>query len=99
MDHARIVLNCAGAVTGFVGAILWLWSARIKTPERFAIHVAKPQMEPMGQPLGGTYVGNGYSPELTTLANALMRQSRLSACAAIATAVSVLLTTAAGFMS
>ena len=42
---------------------------------------------PMGQPLGGgplggTYVGHGYSPELNQLGADLANQSKLSACSA-----------------
>src|ERR1700722_11231566 len=88
-------LTITSALISGVAAILWLLSARVKTPETFQVHVVRPDMAPMGGPVGGQFVGHGYSTELTDLANALRRQSKLSAQAAICTAVSVFVQIAA----
>ena len=64
----------------------------LKTPRHFEIHVAKPDLGgPLGDPLGGTYVGHGYSQELQQLGEALVRQSRLSAQAALCATASAIL--------
>ncbi len=78
-------LNIVTAIFAFVAAILWFFSAKVKTPNSFSIHVVKPNgMEPLGgDPIGGTYQGHGYSSELTNLAESLSQQSKLSAWAAI----------------
>jgi hypothetical protein len=78
------------AIMAFVSAFLavraariWLSSAKVETPAEFNIYVSRPGMlGVMGDPLGGKYVGNGYSEELVDLAKKLVEQSSLSADAA-----------------
>jgi hypothetical protein len=72
----------------FRAALLWLKSAQVTLPENFPITVVKPDMAPMGQPIGGTYMGHGYCKELANLASALAGQSNLSGSAARWTAAS-----------
>jgi len=86
-----IVLGALSAAAASAAAVLWLLSAKVKTPQTFSIHVARAQGA-MGQPLGGnpsggTYVGHAYSQDLIDLANALRRQSTLSAWAAVSAGV------------
>ena len=88
------VFAVVSALFAIAASVLWFMSARIKTPEQFSIHVARPHGS-MGQPLGGdplagTYVGHAYSQELVILATALRRQSRFSAWAAASAGLSVL---------
>lgn len=64
------------AIFALAAAYLWWLSTRVSTPNRFPIHVVKPDMSSMPHVMGGTYVGHGHSPELTNLANALKVQSR-----------------------
>jgi hypothetical protein len=96
-------LNFLSAFFAIAAAALWFISAVIKTPERFAIHVAAPDSvmgHPLGgNPLGGSYVGQAHSNDLIALANALRRQSRLSAWAASCAGVSALLQAASLFSS
>ena len=66
----------------FGAAVLWIKSTNVETPTHFDITVVTPHMAPLGQPLGGTYCGQGYSPELTKLGEALVQQSQISASAA-----------------
>ena len=89
----------AAAIFGLVAAWFWFRSAKIITPKQFNITVAKPSMGPLGDPLGGTFVGMGYSQELTDLGQALIKQSHLSGYAAICTAISVILTTISAILS
>ena len=77
-----------------VAAVLWHLSARVEIPTTFPIHVVKPESfagQMMAGPLGAEYAGFGHSKELDTLAEALGRQSSLSAWAARAAAVAALL--------
>jgi len=85
------ILNCGSAVSAIIAAILWFMSAKIKTPNHFGIYVVKPDGvmgEPLGDPLGGKYIGHAYSSDLELLGNNLIRQSKLSAWAAIAAGIS-----------
>jgi hypothetical protein len=99
LQTLSIVLSALSALAGLAAAVLWFLSALVRTPENFAIHVAKANGmmgEPLGGgPFGGTYVGHAYSQDLIDLANALRRQSRLSGKAAILTAIAVILQTGA----
>ncbi|MGO9567321.1 MAG: hypothetical protein ACLP5H_07265 [Desulfomonilaceae bacterium] len=81
---ALTILSALSAVFAFAAACLWVVSAIVKTPTSFAIHVVHPQSEgPLGgNPMDGTYVGQAYSEDLVSLANALKRQSKFSAFAA-----------------
>jgi hypothetical protein len=81
-----IVLGGVSAITAVVAAALWFVTARVTTPNSFSIFVARANGsfgKPLGDPLGGTYVGHAYSEDLNKLADALRRQSRLSAWAAV----------------
>ena len=88
-------LSVLSALFAIPAAVLWFMSARVETPEHFNVHVVGPD-SPMGLPLGGNpmggvYVGQAYSRELVALAEALSKQSRLSAYAAGCAGVSALL--------
>jgi len=83
-----VFLQVAGAGFALAAAYFWWQSARVQTPKTFSIHVVKPEMGILGEPLGGTYVGHGYSEELTNLGKALVWQSQLSGRAAICAAIS-----------
>lgn len=90
-------LTLLSAIFAVAAALFWFVSAVIQTPERFAITVVAPD-SPMGQPLGGNplggiHVGQAYSADLIALANALRRQSKLSAWAAACAGISALLQT------
>jgi hypothetical protein len=78
----KLVSQLADAGLGTAAAFYWFKSAQIRTPESFAIHVVRPAMGILDQPLGGTYMGNGYSSELNELAAKLKEQSHLSKMAA-----------------
>lgn len=75
------ILNGLSAVSAIAAAWLWFQSARIRTPEKFSILVNSMFDESFGI---------GQSPELTALGNALVRQSKLSASAAVCAGVSAL---------
>ena len=88
-----IALAIVSALFAFAAAVLWFFSAVVKTPKSFSIHVARPGLmgQPLGgNPLGGTYVGQAYSEDLIALASALRRQSRFSAWAAFCAGVSAI---------
>ena len=76
------------ALFAIAAAVLWFVSAVVKTPTSFAIHVVRPDQQPMGNPMGAIYVGQAYSEDLVSLANALKRQSKFSAWAAICAGIS-----------
>lgn len=82
------------ALMAIIASVLWFCSVKIKTPKTFSIHVVKADGffgEPLGgNPLGGQYVGNAYSDDLINLANALKKQSKLSAYAAICAGISAI---------
>lgn len=86
------LLRCASAVFAVVAAVLWFKSAKVKTPSSFPVNVVQGDSfsQPFAQPLGGTFVGQGYSPALNELGEALRRQSKWSAWAAGFAAVSAL---------
>jgi hypothetical protein len=83
------IMNYFGALSAafaLLAAGLWLKSAKVPTPQQFVITVVKPSL---GGPIGvldGKYMGNGYSQELQTLGEALIRQSSWSAWAATSAA-------------
>lgn len=83
--------NYASAFFAVVAAVLWFWSARVKTPAEFEV-VVEVQTSPDGSGIGG-----GGSVELTELGYALKRQSRRSGWAAVSAGVSAILM-ALGFM-
>ena len=84
------LLSTGSAVLALLAAVLWWMSARVDLPYKFNVHVVKPHQAPMGQPLGGIYVGHAYSEEFIQLSDGLSKQSRLSAWAAIAAGLSAL---------
>ncbi|OQX25257.1 MAG: hypothetical protein BWK80_16520 [Desulfobacteraceae bacterium IS3] len=86
------VLQWGAAVFAVIAAALWLKSAMVKTPSSFPIHVVQPDSlsSPFGGPFGGTHVGQGQSPALKKLGEALCRQSKWSAAAAAFAAASAL---------
>jgi hypothetical protein len=93
-------ITILSALFAIGAAVLWFFSAVVKTPTSFAIHVVRPQQQPMGgNPMGGTYGGQAYSEDLISLANALKRQSKFSAGAAICAGISALLQTASLLVS
>jgi hypothetical protein len=78
-------LNILSALFAIVAAGLWLMSARVKTPDYFSVHVSR--SDGFGQPLGGPpmfgeHIGQAHSQDFVVLADALKKQSRLSAWAA-----------------
>ena len=90
------------ALSAVTAAVLWFLSARVRTPESFSIHVVRSDSfagQMLGGPLGGEYMGHGYSPGLNELAQALRKQSRLSGCGAIAAGISALLQAIAPLIS
>ena len=90
------VLAVVSALFAIVAAVLWFFSAVVKTPKSFSINVIRPDSMGLpfgGNPLGGTYVGQAYSEDLIALANALRRQSRFSAWAAFCAGVSAIFQT------
>lgn len=88
----KALLDWASFLLAVAAAVLWLYSARVKTPDTFTITVSAAGMGPPlgGDPVGGAFVGVGHSPELVTLANALRWQSSLSAWAARCAGISAL---------
>jgi hypothetical protein len=88
-------LTWGSILFAMAAAMLWWLSAIVKTPKSFAVHVVRPN-DPMrlplgGNPLGGAYVGNAYSKDFSVFTDALRRQSKLSALAAICAGVSAAL--------
>lgn len=98
MKISRTLTYCSIAFVA-AAAVLWFLSARVKTPDGFAVHIVLPEMGPAGGAVGGTYVGHAYSNDFQALASALRRQSVLSAWAASAAAVSVALQSAASWVA
>jgi hypothetical protein len=90
-EYVKSGLTWASALFAIAAAVLWFMSARVTTPDSFSIHVVRsnsPFGQPLGQPLGATFVGTAHSADLVELANALRRQSKLSAYAAVCAAAS-----------
>jgi hypothetical protein len=92
---ATVSVQYLSAFFALAAAILWVKSALIRTPSSFAINVARPTGvfgTPLGgDPLGGTYFGQGYSEDLNELGRQMRRQSRWSAAAAVCAAVGAVL--------
>lgn len=74
--------NILSALFALAAAVHSLMSTWVKTPKTFSVHVVQPDRPIGGNLAHGTYVGHAYSEDFITLADALKRQSRLSACAA-----------------
>ena len=79
-------LQIASAVFAFGAAVLWFWSATIRTPKQFNIQTHAFNV-PQNLVIGPTQEGYAESPDSQTLGNALIRQSRLSGRAAICAAI------------
>ena len=85
------VLTVLSAVFAGAAAVLWWCSAKVRMPTQFRIGLERPDssfFDPMGPPLGIGPVAWSSSEELQQLGNALRRQSRLSAAAAVCAGVS-----------
>lgn len=80
--------DLASALFALGAAVLWIASAKVKTPKSFSIDVITVHNGdaeiPSGEVVGG---GFGTSPELNDLGNALVKQSKLSAFAASSAAI------------
>ena len=90
-EYVKTGLTWVSALFAIVAAVLWFMSARVKTPESFSIHVVRSNSfigQPIGQPIGATFIGTAHSADLVELANGLRRQSKLSAYAAVCAAAS-----------
>ena len=79
-------VNYAAAAFAFCAAVLWFLSARVEMPEEFPIAV-----EISSPGFSGSSGGRGYSLELSELALALKRQSRLSSYAAVSAGIGAIL--------
>ena len=91
MIIAGNILDILTVIAGIIAAVQWYRSAKIETPNNFSIHIVKPNHSPMGgNPLDGIYIGHAYSNDLVKLADALKRQSKLSANAAQFASVSAI---------
>lgn len=86
-----VYIQWGSIVFGFLSAILWFTSALGKVPDKLSIPVVKSDVEPMGQPLGGTYVGQASSPDLEKIVKSLRKQACLNTWAALCTCIAVLL--------
>ena len=81
MIKMMAIVTCLSVVFAIAAAILWFVSARVNTPEFF--HIISVQV--------GGGVGSGHSPDLEKLAEALKKQSKFSAWAAICAGESAIL--------
>jgi len=83
-----------------ISAFMWLVSALVKIPEKFTFPVIKPDMSSMGgNPPGGTYQGQAYSPELTEFTKELRKQAWLNKLAAISLGIGLILLVVAQALS
>ena len=88
----EIILQILSAGSALLAAVLWLRSAKIKTPKEFRVQVFVSVFNDPGMPsYEVNAVGYGTSEELERLGNAMIEQSRLSAQAAQCAAASALL--------
>jgi hypothetical protein len=81
-----IWLDIASAIFAFLAALLWFCSALIKLPHEFPITVVSSHFEDDIAPAGPVY-STGSSQQLDELGKAVIKQSNLSAYAAICAAV------------
>jgi len=99
LSATPMILQAFSAFFAVCAALLWFKSAVVKTPSEFRISVARPSgawAEPLGgDPIGSEYIGNGYSPDLQVLGEALVRQSRWNARGAVCAAIAALIQAAA----
>lgn len=92
--------SISSAVFAGLAAVLWWWSATIRTPTTFRIGVDRPDasfFQPDGPPLGIGPVATAHSEELEELGNALRKQSRISASAALSAGLSAACQVAVAF--
>lgn len=78
------MLNVVSIVSAFVAAKLWYESAKVNLPDKFTIFSEHYTSD---NPEGAQIFAEANSPELNSLGNALIEQSKLSAYAARAAAV------------
>lgn len=96
-DCIQLILSCIKVleiVFAILSAYFWYKSTRITLPEKFSIHVVRPTTglgHPMGQPMGGEFVGMAYSNDLLQLAEGLKNQGKWNTQAACYTGIYVLL--------
>ncbi|WP_345822412.1 hypothetical protein ABC766_12940 [Methylobacterium fujisawaense] len=83
-------LNVASALAAIAAAGLWWASARVEVPSQFPITVYSMHTS-MNQIIGEQVVSTGSSPEIDNLARAMIRQSQLSAWAAVAAGIAAAL--------
>jgi hypothetical protein len=75
-DQIVVALHWGSAVFAGVAAVLWLKSALVKIPSSFPVVMVSPDL--------------GVSPQANKLGEALIRQSKWSAAAALSAAASAL---------
>jgi hypothetical protein len=80
-------LGIISAVFAFIAAILWFWSALIEIPSQFDV-VSSHFVDDIA-PAGAVH-SVGSSQQLNEFAEAVRKQSRLSACAATSAGISAL---------
>ncbi len=83
--HSEI-FSITSAVFVGLAALLWWWSATIRTPTNFRIGVDRPDdsfFQPDGPPWGLGPVATAHSDDLQALGKALRKQSRIGATAAL----------------
>jgi hypothetical protein len=91
MKIAITSLDILTGVFAFIAAYVWFKSAKVQTPDSFSIYVARPYNSPLGDnPLNASYMGQGYSEDLTNLGESLSKQSKLSAKAATVAALAAI---------
>lgn len=95
LSATPMILQSLSAFFAVCAAVLWFKSAVVKIPSEFRINVARPpeaSAEPLGcNPIGSQYIGNGYSPDLQVLGEALVRQSHWNARGAVCAANAALI--------
>lgn len=91
-------LNGISALFAISAALLWFCSARVKIPTKFPITVTSDKT--IGDTrIGGVVASSGSSKEINNMAKALIRQSNLSAAAAISAGIAAILQALAQYIS
>ena len=91
-------LQLVSAFCALIAAAFWFWSVKVVFPARYNVHVVRPDMSPMSNPMGGTYIGHAYSSDFDHLTKAQHTQSRRNAIGAVAAGISALLQAASLFI-
>lgn len=89
----RTGFHIAGSVAAVSSAVLWWWSARVKTPTQIQIDAMALTTVPV-DPVPGSQIAapvSTTSDDLQALAEALRQQSRLNRWAALLTAAAIML--------